>query len=158
MFLAYKYARKKYKEREQRKAELAAEAAQSPLAKPQPLAQENAVGDEQIERLAPAEDNAATVGKELTPPTAKDTGAPTDPNKKKQMTSYRLKVIFGLAAPFALQALDTTIIASALPFIATDFGKQKPFPLPPLPKPLFQANPHAQTRSASSIGLFRPST
>lgn len=34
---------------------------------------------------------------------------------------YRLKLIAGLLAPFALQALDVTIIASALPFIATDF-------------------------------------
>jgi hypothetical protein len=117
MFFAYKYARKKYKERSRRKEELAA---LSPPAKPQLLAQENVVGDE---RLAPTEDNAAALGKEPTPPTAKDTGTPPDPNEKKQMTSYRLKVIFGLAAPFALQALDTTIIASALPFIAADFGK-----------------------------------
>ena len=123
MFFAYKYTTKKYKEREQRKAELAAEAALSPPANPQPLIQENVVGDEQIERLAPVEDNAAAVGKEPTPPTAKDTGTPPHPNEKKQMTSYRLKIIFGLTAPFALQALDTTIIASALPFIATDFGK-----------------------------------
>ena len=121
MFFAYKYARKKYKEREQRKAELAAEAALPPSAKPQPLAQENVV-DGQIEGTAPAEDNAAAVGKEPTPPAAKDTGTPPDPKEKKKMTSYRLKIIFGLAAPFALQALDTTIIASALPFIATDFG------------------------------------
>lgn len=36
---------------------------------------------------------------------------------------YRLKLIAGLLAPFALQALDVTIVASALPFIATDFNE-----------------------------------
>jgi len=42
---------------------------------------------------------------------------------KKRRRSYRRKIIIGLFCPFALQALDTTIIASALPFIATDFSK-----------------------------------
>src|SRR4051812_1701367 len=36
---------------------------------------------------------------------------------------YRTKLIIGLFFPFALQALDTTIIASALPWIASDFRK-----------------------------------
>ncbi|CAN8101187.1 unnamed protein product [Discula destructiva] len=36
---------------------------------------------------------------------------------------YRLKLIAGLLAPFALQALDVTIVASALPFIAIDFNE-----------------------------------
>lgn len=36
---------------------------------------------------------------------------------------YRLKLIAGLLMPFALQALDVTIVASALPFIAVDFGE-----------------------------------
>jgi hypothetical protein len=35
---------------------------------------------------------------------------------------YRWRVIIGLFFPFALQALDMTIIASALPWIASDFG------------------------------------
>ncbi|CAK7263292.1 hypothetical protein SEPCBS57363_000491 [Sporothrix epigloea] len=34
---------------------------------------------------------------------------------------YRWKIIAGLILPFALQALDVTIVASALPWIATDF-------------------------------------
>jgi len=46
-----------------------------------------------------------------------------DPVEKKRRRKYRWKVLFGLMMPFALQALDTTIIASALPFIATDFGE-----------------------------------
>lgn len=36
---------------------------------------------------------------------------------------YRLKLIAGLLMPFALQALDVTIVASALPSIAIDFGE-----------------------------------
>ncbi|KAK3385691.1 major facilitator superfamily domain-containing protein [Podospora didyma] len=43
--------------------------------------------------------------------------------EKKRKRRYRMKIIFGLMAPFTLQALDTTIIASALPFIATDFNE-----------------------------------
>src|SRR5690242_16006178 len=46
-----------------------------------------------------------------------------DPVEKKRRRKYRWKVLLGLMMPFALQALDTTIIASALPFIATDFGE-----------------------------------
>ncbi|KAM0440773.1 hypothetical protein ACHAPT_000074 [Fusarium lateritium] len=42
---------------------------------------------------------------------------------KKAATKYRWKIILGLVAPFALQALDSTIIASALPWIAGDFGE-----------------------------------
>ncbi|RDL38545.1 uncharacterized protein BP5553_02885 [Venustampulla echinocandica] len=36
---------------------------------------------------------------------------------------YRFKLIIGLFLPFALQALDLTIIASALPWIASDFNQ-----------------------------------
>jgi hypothetical protein len=36
---------------------------------------------------------------------------------------YRTKLIIGLFCPFALQALDVTIVASALPWIASDFSK-----------------------------------
>jgi hypothetical protein len=42
--------------------------------------------------------------------------------QKRKRRQYRIKIIFGLVAPFALQALDTTIIASALPYIAKDFS------------------------------------
>ncbi|CAH0022055.1 unnamed protein product, partial [Clonostachys rhizophaga] len=40
-----------------------------------------------------------------------------------QYQKYRWKIILGLVFPFALQALDSTIIASALPWIASDFGE-----------------------------------
>jgi len=39
------------------------------------------------------------------------------------MRIYRRKLIAGLFLPFSVQALETTIIAGALPFIASDFSK-----------------------------------
>lgn len=44
--------------------------------------------------------------------------------RQEQLTArrYRLKLIIGVFFPFALSALDVTIIASALPWIALDFG------------------------------------
>jgi hypothetical protein len=41
--------------------------------------------------------------------------------QKKAARKYRWKLMAGLFFPFALQALDATVIASALPFIASDF-------------------------------------
>jgi hypothetical protein len=42
---------------------------------------------------------------------------------KKAKRVYRRKLILGLFLPFMIQGLDTTIIAGALPFIASDFSK-----------------------------------
>lgn len=49
---------------------------------------------------------------------------PDDGNKDKIRTAriYRYKIIAGLFLPFLVQSLDTTIIAGALPFIASDFS------------------------------------
>ncbi|CAF3553300.1 hypothetical protein SNK04_000990 [Fusarium graminearum] len=44
-------------------------------------------------------------------------------SEEKAARVYRWKIIIGLMAPFALQSLDSTIIASALPWIAGDFGE-----------------------------------
>ncbi|KAJ5170802.1 Major facilitator superfamily domain general substrate transporter [Penicillium coprophilum] len=44
---------------------------------------------------------------------------------EKRRNVYRWKIILGLFSPYCLQALDTTIIASALPFIAEDFNQIK---------------------------------
>jgi hypothetical protein len=41
----------------------------------------------------------------------------------KQRSRYRWKFILGLLLPLSVQALDATIIAGALPFIASDFSK-----------------------------------
>jgi hypothetical protein len=46
------------------------------------------------------------------------------PEEKKAMRIYRAKLIGGLFFPFSVQALETTIIAAALPYIASDFSKQ----------------------------------
>ncbi|KAF4462537.1 multidrug transporter [Fusarium albosuccineum] len=48
---------------------------------------------------------------------------PTCASGKSAARKYRWKIILGLFFPFALQALDATIIASALPWIAGDFGE-----------------------------------
>lgn len=44
-------------------------------------------------------------------------------SEKSAARTYRWKLIAGLIFPFALQALDVTIVASALPWIAVDFGE-----------------------------------
>jgi hypothetical protein len=43
--------------------------------------------------------------------------------EKKAMKHYRRRLMAGLFFPFLVQSLDVTIIASALPFIASDFRK-----------------------------------
>ncbi|PWI73841.1 hypothetical protein PCL_09117 [Purpureocillium lilacinum] len=43
--------------------------------------------------------------------------------EKSKVRKYRWKIIFGLLWPYSLQALDATIIASALPWIASDFNE-----------------------------------
>lgn len=48
--------------------------------------------------------------------------SPEEVAEKKRKNVYRWKIILGLFSPYCLQALDTTIVASALPFIAEDFG------------------------------------
>ena len=46
---------------------------------------------------------------------------PTCLHERRLARTYRWKLILGLIFPFALQALDVTVIASALPWIAVDF-------------------------------------
>lgn len=47
---------------------------------------------------------------------------PEEVAEQKRKNVYRWKIILGLFSPYCLQALDTTIVASALPFIAEDFS------------------------------------
>ncbi|KAK4861279.1 hypothetical protein LT330_004195 [Penicillium expansum] len=49
--------------------------------------------------------------------------SPEQVTEKKRRNVYRWKIILGLFSPYCLQALDTTIVASALPFIAEDFNQ-----------------------------------
>lgn len=51
---------------------------------------------------------------------------PEEKAEKKRRNIYRWKLVLGLFGPFALQALDTTIVASALKRIAEDFGSSLP--------------------------------
>ena len=46
--------------------------------------------------------------------------------EKKTANRYRWKLVIGLVLPFSVQALDVTIIASAIPFIASDFSELQP--------------------------------
>ncbi|KAJ5258246.1 hypothetical protein N7505_001502 [Penicillium chrysogenum] len=55
----------------------------------------------------------------------KKTVSPEQIAEKRRRNIYRWKIILGLFSPYCLQALDTTIIASALPFIAEDFNQIK---------------------------------
>jgi hypothetical protein len=48
--------------------------------------------------------------------------------EKKAARVYRWKLIAGLFFPFSVQALDTTIVAGALPFIASDFRESSILP------------------------------
>ena len=53
-------------------------------------------------------------------------GSPTESEytkeEKKAMRIYRWKLILGLFLPFSIQALETTVLAGAYPFIASDFS------------------------------------
>lgn len=66
-----------------------------------------------------------------------DTSSPCTECKeaKRAARIYRWRIISGLFVPFLVQSLDVTIIAGALPFIASDFSKR------PLPSPLSSNKP-----------------
>lgn len=67
----------------------------------------------------PAEGDIGATSSSETPPakTAEEKA------EEKRRRVYRWKVVGGLVAPYALQALDLTIVASALPFIALEFNE-----------------------------------
>ncbi|KAH6869508.1 major facilitator superfamily domain-containing protein [Thelonectria olida] len=123
MYLVWKYARKKYeKNREARSRCAAIETTPSPAASPIAA----------CELMASGQDSARspTTCPESHPPPIDAGGLFTEqphdrPVDVKRRRSLRYKVLLGLALPFALQSLDTTIIASALPFIADDFNQVK---------------------------------
>lgn len=108
MYLAYKHAKKK------RQAAEAAAAAAATGQTPTP-------GAPQPEHGALIDGAHPSAGPQ---PEAKET--PEERAEKKRRRSYRWKIILGLFLPFTLQALDTTIIASAVVFIADDFSKCYP--------------------------------
>lgn len=107
MYATFKYTKRKLHERAQRNGQTTA-------------------GDGPFTE---SESSAILTGENVTPSIAEmaignnDMVYSQSAHKKKQKRKYRWKILFGLCAPFALQALDTTIIASAFHFIAADFGK-----------------------------------
>ena|ERR1700759_1293220 len=120
MYFAYKYARKKYKEREQAKAAAVSPEISEPTVQPD-IQQDDTISNK-IE--APTGLEPTSVGENANLQAKEEQEQPQeDPIEKKKRRAYRWRVLFGLLAPFGLQALDTTIIASALPYIAQDFSE-----------------------------------
>lgn len=71
--------------------------------------------------------------------------------EKKAMRLYRWKLVAGLFLPFSLQALETTVLAGAYPFIASDFSKSSFY------FTKWTCAYFLKTSSASSIGSSRRS-
>jgi hypothetical protein len=143
MYLAYKYAKKRYQQRQEEKAAAAAQAAS---AAPVPYAQGYGVQSDVVRSdlnaspdhgtsssNEPFNPSAVSAEPKTTEPKSKETETPEEIAEKKRRRRYRFKIILGLFLPFTLQALDTTIIASALKFIADDFRQFCPPPTPSLP-------------------------
>lgn len=144
MFLAYRWARKKYQERQQERNE-------APSAPPTnsvdlPLRTKSASG---AGGIAASDVSRSLEGPSTTPldgdhpaTTEKASSKPKKPEltpkekaQERRRRVYRWKVVLGLFAPFTLQSLDTTIIASALPFIAKDFSESLNIMLHSFPRP-----------------------
>ncbi|EAQ83590.1 hypothetical protein CHGG_09994 [Chaetomium globosum CBS 148.51] len=129
MYLAYKYAKKRY--RAHQEAKLA-----DPTASHTTPSAPNGTQPDDTRGLTASSDEpgvptpydpsplAATPG-HTNPDDAKTKETPEELAEKKRRRKYRLRIILGLFLPFTLQALDTTIIASALKFIAVDFNEIK---------------------------------
>jgi hypothetical protein len=153
MFFAYKYARKKYKQRKESQQKPEA-ALVSGSAQPAPDAAveagcggtdappiaRGAVTDHVLEAKEPQASDTLKTEKE-------DAPSYETPQEKARRRKYRWMIILGLFAPFTLQSLDMTIVASALPYIATDFGKSLPVSLLFLNHPLFLATQKANASS-----------
>lgn len=135
MILAYRWARKKHQQRQQARDD-------EPLASPPtntielPIqAHAEATGQhgtnkEPSQSLEPPANTAVQDGipaavksAQAVAKTEKSEAAPEEKAEQRRKRAYRWKIVIGLFAPFTLQSLDTTIIASALPFIASDFSE-----------------------------------
>ncbi|KAK4038324.1 major facilitator superfamily domain-containing protein [Parachaetomium inaequale] len=129
MYLAYKYAKKRYKERQGART-----AGQTPGQGA--VYNQDGTQSDDARGLTGSSDGprapspynpspfALTPG-HTSPDGTKPKETPEERADKKRRRKYRLKIILGLFLPFTLQALDTTIIASALKFIAEDFNELK---------------------------------
>ena len=127
MFLAYKYAKKRY--RAHQEAKLGAQ----PAVQTTPSGQYGMHLDDTRGLTASSDDPSIPAPYDPAALAAKPVRGSSDEGKpketpeeqaeKKHRRKYRLRIILGLFLPFTLQALDTTIIASALKFIADDFSQ-----------------------------------
>lgn len=121
------------KKRKQKKlAAQNSEAAEAPSTSPASEAPENKDVSHHVSRSEPEVIPSTTDGEKTnpaTPPARKDSEPQMTREEKLTARHYRIRLIIGLFCPFALQALDVTIIASALPWIASDFRRPSPNPL-----------------------------
>lgn len=138
MYLAFRYTKRQYDKYKRRKAGHQGQAVHADLAGSSSCSPDVS-SDADTTALTASRPNTTTHCDGPSP-----SSAPGDPSKtrtssnetpeqraeKKRRRKYRLKIILGLFAPYTLQALDTTIIASALKFIAEDFG-QSQYPAQP---------------------------
>lgn len=137
MILAYRWARKKQQQRQQARAgddgpsqppptntiELPIQPHSEPTARDATTRETSQSLDSPSNADANKGSPAATQGAKAGTKTEKPEPTPEEKAEQRRRRSYRWKIVIGLFAPFTLQSLDTTIIASALPFIASDFSK-----------------------------------
>ncbi|KAK0710480.1 major facilitator superfamily domain-containing protein [Apiosordaria backusii] len=103
MYLAVRYAKKKYRQHRQQPP---------PTQQQPPFSTSSHVS------------SASSSNTIIPPPQEESTSAQDAKAAKSRRRTYRLKIILGLFLPYTLQALDTTIIASALPSIVSDFNQK----------------------------------
>ncbi|KAI3395628.1 hypothetical protein diail_1066 [Diaporthe ilicicola] len=132
MILAYRWARKKYQQRQQSRDD---EPLEPPLTNtielPRKTRPEAAPATRETSLSLDSPSNAVANGSSAVTKDAeagsakaeKPEATPEEQAEQRRRRAYRWKVVIGLFAPFTLQSLDTTIIASALPFIADDFNQ-----------------------------------
>lgn len=141
MYLAYKYLKEKNRKRQQLKATQDTSTATRLYSQDGTVHDTTALAASLDGPNSPiSNDTYAIPPPSTTDAQPKEEATPEERAEKKRRRTYRWKIILGLFAPFTLQALDTTIIASALKFIAEDFSPfapSYPFPFsnPPLPTP-----------------------
>ncbi|KAK3293051.1 major facilitator superfamily domain-containing protein [Chaetomium fimeti] len=129
MYTAYKYARKRYKAHQEAKI------AEQKLSQTTQPARYGSPSDDTRGLTASSDGPGIPTPYDPSPlaatpdhtssDEAKSKETPEEREEKNRRRKYRLRIILGLFLPFTLQALDTTIIASALKFIADDFNELK---------------------------------
>lgn len=131
MIIAYKYGRKKYTQRQARRAQEAqsiapADPGQAPTTNNQPTSQ-NAPSSaiQPVVHQSPQQDVKLCQHQLAQDPSNQSNSSKCEicRREKHDARIYRWKLIVGLLAPYLLASLDLTIVATALPFIASHFGK-----------------------------------